>query len=144
LFTQVELSYRRWCTERGIEPTVIENADPHDDSRCTAEACDLIERGVDGFFTYMSDPVNIVRAGLRTGRPVPTDVGLIAQGDEIAIPFWDVGLSNVSFLGTRAGAIAGRALLDAVGGHGSGESPLPYLFTARASSSRGLGLPRHD
>lgn len=135
LFTQVETAYRRWCGDRRIEPCVIENADPHDDARCVAEAEELIERGIDGFFTYMTDPVNIVRAGLRVDRPVPSDVGLIAQGDRVSIPFWDVGLSNVSFLGTQAGAVAGRALIDAVAGQSATETDLPYLFTPRGSSN---------
>lgn len=129
-----EQAYRTWCERNGVLPAVVENEDPHDDKLCIREAQEMIDDGVDGFFTFMSDPTNIVKAGIQTGRRVPTEVALVAQTDWVSIPFWDVPLSNVSFLGSEAGAIAGQALLDVTSGIGPAEVALPYCFIPRASS----------
>lgn len=134
LLNQVELSYRAWCADVGIEPVVIENQDPHDDKRCIAETLALIGDGVDGFFTYMTEPANVVRAALLANKSVPDDIALVAQGERTSIPFFDCELSNVSFHGTESGAIAAKALVDAFSGTPDVEVDLPYTFTPRASS----------
>ena len=134
LLGQVEDSYRRWCADHRVKPVVIENENPHDDDKCVAEVAALIDDGVDGLFTYMTDPANVVRAGLATGKQVPDDVALVAHGDRTSLPLTGLTLSNVSFCGTASGRIAGHALMDAMGEVPEVEIELPWLFTPRASS----------
>jgi DNA-binding LacI/PurR family transcriptional regulator len=130
-------TYRAWCRERGVEPSVVELRETEDAPTAYGRLLDDAGRRDAVLCTYERLGYELLDAARDRGIRVPEDLLIVASGDEGRADSTDPPLTTIDFDPAALGAAAAETLVELVEGRepAARSRLVPARLVVRGSSS---------